>query len=170
MTENLPTLIYAVKKIGYTATSLVDLDNDDDVTLQDMVEMALDYASEDINDSTVSHYLIAEYHDESGKTIKTEEYDWEGNLLSSAEKGKPTMITTKTESEIYIELGSGYDDPEVEYAYICSVADNIKTTHVVAVNGENRPLFKVVDDEGIIIEPGYKTVDLAVLAAKAWLS
>jgi hypothetical protein len=112
-------------------------------------------------------YEIVEIAKDKGRRLCSA--DLETTYQKDTGKGE-AMITPQTDSEFHIELGSGYDDPEVEYAYICSVADNVKTTHVVAVNAENRPLFKVVDDEGIIIEPGYKTIDLAVLAAKAWLS
>lgn len=79
---DLPTIVYAVKRIGYMATSLAALDDDEHITLQSMIDMALEYASEDLNDSTVSHYLVAEYHDEDGNVIRTEEYDWNGNRIT----------------------------------------------------------------------------------------
>jgi len=86
MEKNLPTTIYAVKKVGYSADSLNGLDNEEDVTLESMIDMALEYASEDLNDSRVNHYLVAEYHDENGNLVKTERYDWAGNKETDTEE------------------------------------------------------------------------------------
>jgi hypothetical protein len=78
---DLPTIVYAVKRVAYMSSTLADW-ADDAVTLQGMIDMALEYASEDLNDSAVSHYLIAEYRDEDGNVTRTEEYDWNGNPIT----------------------------------------------------------------------------------------
>lgn len=181
--KTLPDTIKATRIINYDGASIAEAFDDDEQTLANVIDLAIDHAVEDLNNSTLNFFIEAEWLDDNGDVVKTQEFDTAGNLV----RGHGVLVATpeslKKEltfhpytaepirlSEFTIELGSGYDDPDVEYAYICSVANTIKTMHVVAVNEENRPVFKVLDDEGIIIEPSYKTLQLAITVAKGWLS
>lgn len=82
MTDDRPTIIYAVRRIAYGASGLFDVYEEEDQTLENAIELALEYASEDLNNSTMSYYLIAEWHDEEGNVIKTVEYDTSGNIIT----------------------------------------------------------------------------------------
>lgn len=166
--KTLPDLIKATRIINYDGASIAEAFDDDEQTLANVIDLAIDHAVEDLNNSTLNFSIEAEWLDDNGDVVKTQEFDTAGNLV----RGHGLLVRSfrEDDEEFTIELGSGYDDPDVEYAYVCSVANTIKTMHVVAVNEENRPVFKVLDDEGIIIEPSYKTLQLAITVAKGWLS
>lgn len=165
--KTLPDSIRAIRRLTYDGGSLAEAFDDDQQTLENIIELALDYAVEDLNNSTTYFSLEAEWLDDDGDVVKVEEYDTAGNLVRA--HGVLTRPSTD-DDEINVEFGTSYIDPDSDHAYICSVANNIKTMHVVAVNGSDRPLFKVVDDEGIYIEPGYPSLDLAIIVAKGWLA
>lgn len=82
MTDDRPTIIYAVRRLAYTTDGLYDAYEEDDQTLENVIDLALEYASEDLNNSTLSYYLVAEWHDEEGNVIKTVEYDTSGNIIT----------------------------------------------------------------------------------------
>lgn len=82
MTDDRPTIIYAVRRLAYGTDGLYEAYEDEDQTLENVIELALEYASEDLNNSTLSYYLIAEWHDEEGNVIKTVEYDTAGNIIT----------------------------------------------------------------------------------------
>lgn len=181
--RTIPDTIKATRIITYDGGSLAEAFYYDQQTLENVIDLALEYAVEDLNNSTLNFFIEAEWLDDNGDVVKTQEFDTAGNLV----RGHGVLVATpeslKKEltfhpytaepirlSEFTIELGSGYDDPDVEYAYICSVANNIKTMHVVVVNGSDRPVFKVLDDEGVHIEPSCQSLDLAITVAKGWLS
>lgn len=86
-TYDRPTIIYAVRRIAYGASGIFDAFEEEEQTLENAIELALEYASEDLNDSKLSYYLVAEWHDEEGNVIKTVEYDWNGVPLE-----KPTDL------------------------------------------------------------------------------
>lgn len=80
-TDDRPTIIYALRKIAYDTEGLYDVFEEEEQTFENVIEMVLEYASDDINSSTLSYYLVAEWHDEEGNVIKTAEYDWNGNPI-----------------------------------------------------------------------------------------
>lgn len=82
MTDDRPTIIYAVRRLAYGTDGLYEAYEDEDQTLENVIDLALEYASEDLNNSTMSYYLIAEWHDEEGNVTKTVEYDTAGNIIT----------------------------------------------------------------------------------------
>lgn len=164
--KTLPDIIKATRIINYDGGSIAEAFEDDEQTLANVIDMALDYAVEDLGNNSMNFYLEAEWLDDNGETIKIEEYNEAGQLISK----RGVLVRLSEDDEIAVSYGTEYVDPDAEYAYICAVADTIRTMHVVAVNEETRPIFKVLDDEGIIIEPGYNSLNLAIIAAKGWLS
>jgi len=76
----------------------------------------------------------------------------------------------QNDDEFTVALGPDYVDPEAYGSYICAVANDFRTMHVVALNGKDDPVFQVLDDEGVPIHPFYPTLNLAIIAAKGWLS
>lgn len=188
--KTLPDSIRAIRRLTYDGGSLAEAFDDDQQTLENVIDLALDYAVEDLNNSTTYFSLEAEWLDDNGEVIKVEEYDGAGNfvrahgVLATTPEFRQKELTfhpysatpirlnaeVELDDEIAVSYGTEYVDPDVDYAYICAVANNIKTLHVVVVNGSDRPVFKVLDDEGISIEPSYPNLNLAIAVAKGWLS
>lgn len=166
--KTLPDSIRAIRRLNYDAGAIAEAFEDDEQTLENVIDMAIDYAVEDLNNSTLNFYVEAEWLDANGNVVKVEEYDEAGNFVRA--HGVLVRETTDDDDEINVEFGTTYVDPDAGHAYICSVANNIKTMHVVVVNGSDRPVFKVLDDEGVHIEPSYQSLDLAITVAKGWLS
>lgn len=93
--KDLPTIIYAKRQISFTSEDLYDPDevNDPDdpwydpdednkpITMEDVVDRALDYANDYIGNANVQYYLIAEWHATDGRLLRSVEYDWSGNLV-----------------------------------------------------------------------------------------
>lgn len=83
--DDRPTIIYAVRRLAYGTDGLYDAFEEEEQTMENVIGLALEYASEDLNNSTLSYYLVAEWRDEEGNVIKTAEYDWNGIPLESAD-------------------------------------------------------------------------------------
>lgn len=69
--------------------------------------------------------------------------------------------------DIQVQLGGAYADVyAVDSSYICAVAGNIKTVHISAVNGGERPQFHIIDDEGEEVGYPHPSLYIAILVAK----
>lgn len=77
----------------------------------------------------------------------------------------------KKELEISLEWSWEHaDSVEVDRSHVASLSNGIRGIHILAVNGDPKPRFILVDDEGDDIMPTYETFYLARLAAEGWLS
>jgi hypothetical protein len=70
-------------------------------------------------------------------------------------------------NDIQVQLGGEYTDIyAVDSSYICAVAGNIKTVHILTINGPERPQFQIFDDEGDEVGYPHPSLYVAVLVAK----
>lgn len=81
--STLPTIIYAKRQVSYSVSSIIDED-DEPITLDDLIDRALEYASDDISNANVQYYLVAEWHDDEDRIVRSSEYDWSGRLVEDS--------------------------------------------------------------------------------------
>lgn len=81
--STLPTIIYAKRQVSYSVSSIIDQE-DGPTTLEDLIDLALDYASDDISNANIQYYLVAEWHDDEDRIVRSSEYDWSGNLVEDS--------------------------------------------------------------------------------------
>lgn len=81
--NNLPTVIYAKRQSTYTAVCFEDLD-DTEITLDRMIDLALEYGAEDLSNANLTYYLTAEWHDDQGRVIREVDYNEYGKVIDES--------------------------------------------------------------------------------------
>lgn len=77
----------------------------------------------------------------------------------------------KKELELSLEWSWEHaDSNEIDRSHVASISNGIKSVHIMVINGDPKPKFILVDDEGDDIMPTYETFYLARIVAEGWLS